>query len=228
MLLQEREISRTKNIFMFLQCILLASFVSTALAKPSCQELVNPLIKNSDRISSNGGLWSYFEKDLFLRNHSTQAIQLDSRINKIFFTLNYLCETKDGVPLNDLATYISRSISDKGEAAFKAELITLGKTPQQIEIWFDFFKFAQSHRSRTLDSSAIKATINRSIPLIKTYISLTKNIDRPNSSKGLLKKTQTLIAQIDSFFLSDPYITQALDEISHVPYWDINESSGGS
>jgi len=57
---------------------------------------------------------------------------------------------------------------------------------------------------------------------------LTKNIDRPNSSKVLLKKTRTLIAQIDSFFSSDPYITQALDEISHVPYWDINESSGGS
>jgi hypothetical protein len=40
--------------------------------------------------------------------------------------------------------------------------------------------------------------------------------------------TRTLITQIDSFFSSDPYITQALDEISHVPYWDINESSGGS
>ena len=34
--------------------------------------------------------------------------------------------------------------------------------------------------------------------------------------------------EIDKFFSSDPYITQALDEISHVPYWDINESTGGS
>ena len=228
MLLHKWKILRTKNICIFLQCILLTLFVSTALAKPSCRELVNPLKKNTDSIASNGGLWSYFEKDLFLRKHSTQAMQLDSRINKIFFTLNYLCETKDGIPLNDLATYISRSISDKGEAAFKAELITLGKTSQQIENWFEFFKYAQSHRSRTLDSSAIKTTINRSIPLIKTYTSLTKSIGRPNSSKVLLKMTRTLITQIDSFFSSDPYITQALDEISHVPYWDINESSGGS
>lgn len=57
---------------------------------------------------------------------------------------------------------------------------------------------------------------------------MTKSIGRPNSSKVLLKMTRTLITQIDSFLLSDPYITQALDEISHVPYWDINESSGGS
>ena len=147
---------------------------------------------------------------------------------KYFSPLIIFAKQKDGIPLNDLATYISRSISDKGEAAFKAELITLGKTSQQIENWFAFFKYAQSHRSRTLDSSAIKTTINRSIPLIKTYTSLTKSIGRPNSSKVLLKMTRTLITQIDSFFSSDPYITQALDEISHVPYWDINESSGGS
>ena len=228
MLLRKWKISRTKNIYMFLQCILLALFVSTALAKPSCRELVNPLIKNSDNIASNGGLWGYFEKDLFLRKHSTQAIQLDSRINKIFFTLNYLCETKDGIPLNDLATYISRSISDKGEAVFKAELITLGKTSQQIENWFEFSEYAQSHRFRTLDSSAIRTTINRSIPLIKNYTSLTINIDPLNSSEVLLKKARSLIVQIDSFLSSDPNITQALDEISHVPYWDTNESTGGS
>ena len=228
MLLHKLEILRTKNICIFLQCILLALFVSTTSASPSCRELITPLMKTNDNIALNGGLWGYFEKDSFLRKHSTQAIQLDSRINKIFFTLNYLCDTKNGVPLNDLATYISRSITNKGGAVFKAELITLGKTSQQIENWFEFFEYAQSHRFRTLDSSAIRTTINRSIPLIKNYTSLTKNIDRPNSSKVLLKKTRTLIAQIDSFFSSDPYITQALDEISHVPYWDINESSGGS
>jgi len=228
MLLHKSKSLRTKNICRFLQCIPLALFVSTALANPPCQELVNPLKKNSDSITSNGGLWGYFEKDLFLKNHSPQAIQLDSRINKIFFTLNYLCETKDGIPLNDLATYISRSIYNKGEAAFKAELISLGKTSQQIKNWFDFFEYAQSHRSRTLNLSSIQATINRSIPLIENYTSLTNNINRSNSSKVILKKTLKLIDQIDSFFSSDPYITQALDEISHVPYWDINESTGGS
>ena len=226
--LNHRKTLRTKNIFILLQSLLFTSFVSTAFASQPCHKLVTPLIKANDSIALNGGLWGYFEKDLFLRKYSTQAIQLDSRINKIFFILNYLCDTKNGIPLNDLATYISRGITEKSKTIFKSELITLGKTSQQIENWFEFFKYAQSHRSRTLDSSAIQSTINRSIPLIKNYTSLTKNIDRPNSSKVLLKKTRALIAQIDSFFSSDPYITQALDEISHVPYWDINESVGGS
>ena len=226
--LNKRKSLRTKNIFIFLQSILLTSFVSTVFASPSCHELVAPLIKTNDSIALNGGLWGYFEKDPFLRKYSTQAIQLDSRINKVFFLLNYLCETKNGIPFNDLATYISRSIANKGEPAFKEELIILGKTSKQINSWFNFFMFAQSHRFRTLNLSTIQATINKAIPLINNYVSLEKNINQSNQSKVILKNTGALRIKIDRFFLGDPYITQALDEISHVPYWDINESTGGS
>ncbi len=67
-----------------------------------------------------------------------KAVQLDSRINKVFFLLNYLCKTRNGIPFNDLATYISRSIAEKGEPAFKAELIIFGKTSKQIKGWFIF------------------------------------------------------------------------------------------
>ena len=226
--LNKRKTLRTKNIFMILQSILLTSFVSTVFASPSCHELVAPLIKTNDSIALNGGLWGYFEKDPFLRKYSTQAVQLDSRINKVFFLLNYLCETKNGIPFNDLATYISRSIANKGEPAFKEELIILGKTSKQINNWFNFFMFAQSHRFRTLNSSTIRATINKAIPLINNYVSLEKNINQSIQSKVILKNTEALRIKIDRFFSSDPYITQALDEISHVPYWDINESTGGS
>ena len=226
--LNKRKTLRSKNIFIFLQSILLTSFVSTVFASPSCPELVAPLIKTNDSIALNGGLWGYFEKDPFLRKYSPQAVQLDSRINKIFFLLNYLCETKNGIPFNDLATYISRSIANKGEPAFKAELIILGKTSKQIKNWFNFFMFAQSHRLRTLNSSTIQATINKAIPLINNYVSLGKNINQSKQPKVILKNTGTLRIKIDRFFSSVPYITQALDEISHVPYWDINESTGGS
>jgi len=226
--LNKRKTLRTKNIFIFLQSLLLASFVSTAFASPSCHELFTPLIKTNDSIALNGGLWGYFEKDPFLRKYSTQAVQLDSRINKVFFLLNYLCETKNGIPFNALATYISRSIADKGEPAFKAELIIIGKTSKQIKRWFDFFKFAQSHRFRTLNSPVIRATINRAIPLINNYTSLEKNINQSKQSKVILKNAEVLRIKIDRFLSSDPYIIQALDEISQVPYWDINESTGGS
>jgi len=226
--LNKRKTLRTKNIFILSQSLLLVLFVSTAFASPPCHELVTPLIKTNDSIALNGGLWGYFEKDPFLRKYSTQAMQLDSRINKVFFLLNYLCETKNGIPFNDLATYISRSLANKGEPAFKEELIILGKTSKQIKNWFNFFKFAQSHRLRTLNSSTIRATINKATPLISNYVSLEKHINQSNQSKVILKNAGALRVKIDGFLSSDPYITQALDEISHVPYWDINESTGGS
>ena len=226
--LNHRKTLRTKNIFILLQSLLFTSFVSTAFASQPCHKLVTPLIKAIDSIALNGGLWGYFEKDPFLRQYSAQAVQLDSRINKIFFLLNYLCETKNGIPFNDLATYISRSIANKGEPAFKEELIILGKTSKQIKNWFNFFKFAQSHRLRTLNSSTIQATINKAIPLINNYTSLEKNIKQSKQSKVILKNAEELRIKIDRFLSNDPYITQALDEISHVPYWDINESTGGS
>ena len=228
MSLYKRKTLRAKNILVFFQPLLLAIFMSTAFANSPCHELVAPLIKANDSIALNGGLWGYFEKDPFLRKYSTQAIQLDSRINKVFFLINYLCETKNGIPFNDLASYISRSIAEKGEPAFKAELIIFGKTSKQIKDWFDFFKFAQSHRFRTLNSSIIRTTINRAIPLINNYTSLEKKINQSIQSKVILKNTAALRDKIDRFLSSDPYITQALDEISHVPYWDTNESTGGS
>ena len=226
--LNHRKTLRTKNIFILLQSLLLVLFVSTPFASPPCPELVTPLIKTNDSIALNGGLWGYFEKDPFLRKYSTQAVQLDSRINKVFFLLNYLCETKNGIPFNDLATYISRSIANQGEPAFKEELIILGKTSKQINSWFNFFIFAQSHRFRTLNSPTIRATINKAIPLISNYVSLEKNINQSKQSKVILENEGALIIKIDGFLSSDPYITQALDEISNVPYWDINESTGGS
>ena len=228
MSLNKRKTLGNLNIFILLQSLLIASFVSAAFANPPCQELVEPLFKTTDSIALNGGLWGYFEKDPLLRKYSTQAVQLDSRINKVFFLLNYLCKTRNGIPFNDLATYISRSMAEKGEPAFKAELIIFGKTSKQIKGWFNFFKFAQTHRFRTLNLTTIRASIKKATPLINNYTILGKNINQSKQSKVILKNAEELRIEMDRFLSKDPYITQALDEISHVPYWDINESTGGS
>ena len=93
-----------------------------------------------------GGLWRIFEQVPELRKWSVDAIQLDSRINKIFFALDHLCETQEGIPLNDLATYISRSVTKMGKSNFKNELMLLGKTPQEIDSWFQFFHYSKNHK----------------------------------------------------------------------------------
>jgi len=173
-------------------------------------------------------MWGYFEKVPELRKLSVDAIQLDSRINKIFFTLDYLCDTEKGIPLNDLATYISYNLSIKGKIKFKSELLLLGKTSQQIDRWFKFHRYAQNHKSRTLETSKILNALDQSTPFIERYAQLARSISRGDSSEVTLKKTQILNISIDKLLFQQPYLAQALYEISQVPYWDVNESTGGS
>ena len=217
-----------KYFLLALLTIQLTAHVPFAFAEPSCLELVKQLENKTENIATNGGMWGYFEKSSLLRKHSVEAIQLDSRINKIFFTLIYLCETQNGIPLNDLAIYISRNLNEKSEDVFKAELLVLGKTSQEIDNWFNFLKYAQNHKFRTLEISTIRNTIKESAFFIKSYVKLAENITRVASPDLLLNQIRALVINIDHFFSNAPYIIQALEEISHVPYWDINESSGGS
>lgn len=207
---------------------LLLLYAISAHAEPSCFELIKQLEKKKNIVSLNGGMWGYFERVPELRVQSVDAIQLDSRINKIFFALGHLCETEKGIPLNDLATYIARNISEKGKNEFKSELLLLGKTPQQVKAWFEFYHYAQNHKSRTLKILKIHNALDQSTLFIERYAQLAEGISRGDSSEITLKKTQTLNINIDKLLSQQPYLAQALDEISHVPYWDINESTGGS
>jgi len=217
-----------KQILIFAQAIFLLSFISFANAEPTCNELVKNLKKEQEFIALNGGMWRYFEKDPSLRNYSGKAIQLDSRISKIFFTLEYLCETQKGIPLNDLAVYLSRNLIGKSVDTFKDELRLLGKTNQEVNIWFDFLEYAHKNKSRTLNFSKIQDTIKQTTPLIKEYNKLTNYLAKEDSPKFLQKKINTLLVNIDYFLSSNSYIAQALKEMSNAPYWDINESVGGS
>jgi hypothetical protein len=222
---------RTKNykqILILSQAIFLLSYISFANAEPTCNELVKNLKKEQGFIAFNGGMWGYLEKDPSLRNYSGKAIQLDSRISKIFFTLEYLCETQNGIPLNDLAVYLSRNLIGKSVDTFKDELRLLGKTNQEINIWFNFLEYAQKNKSRTLNFSKIQDTIKQTTPLIKDYNQLTNSLAKDNSPKFLQKKISTLLVSIDYFLSSNSYIAQGLKEMSNTPYWDINESVGGS
>ncbi len=219
---------KVKLIYLFLQFTLLVTSVTTAMAESSCIEWVSQLKSKNDNIVLNGGMWGYFEKDSELRKRSVSALQLDSRVNKIFFALDHLCETQDGIPLNDLALYIAYNLSQKSKDAFRDELLVLGKTKKQIDTWFEFDTYAQHNKSRTLELSKIKTAVDQSTSLINSYVQLAEIISGGSSPDLSLQKALSLQLEIDQLLKEQPYLAQALEEISEVPYWDINESSGGS
>jgi hypothetical protein len=209
-----------KYIQILVQTIFLISIPLFGHAETTCLDEVKALELKRNPAVSIGGMWGYFEKNFNLKKIPTETIQLDSRINKLFFVLNHLCETKNGIPLTPLAIYLSKNISQKGESQFKDELLVLGKTPQQINEWFKFCRYAESHVSRTLLNSKIQKAIDQSNTLIIKYVLLTKVIPNKNFLNETLQKIKTLITDIDSLLDNQPYLRQALEETSHFLYWD--------
>ena len=172
-------------------------------------------------------MWAVFEKHKILREESSKAIQLDSKIQQLVWLLSYLCETAEGVPFNELAVYLTESLKEKSKPQFKQELIILGKTESEIDIWFTFSDTSLKNKIRKLNAETIYNCIQKAAPLIQRYKQLTEEIT-PSPDMKQIESVDKLYREIEQLESSDSYLAQALLETSQVPYWDIDESTGGS
>ena len=193
----------------------------------SCLKQVKTLSQKKDIVLENGGMWTYFTKTSTFRAFSTKGLQLDSKVNRIMNTLQYLCETINGVPLNDLAIYLVENMQDKSKKAFRAELIILGKNHGVIDVWMKYHDVSLKNQHRSLDLVEIEKAMQKAYPLLDRYENIRRIINQ-SSKDSILMLTQSLLEEIDHFLSSDPMMSQAILEDSQVPYWDINESAGGS
>ena len=172
-------------------------------------------------------MWAIFERHKVLRDESTKAIQLDSKIQQLVWLLDYLCETAEGVPLNELATYLAKNLEEKSKPQFKKELIVLGKTEAEIDLWFVFSDVSLKNNSRKLNMKTVYSSIQLSLSLVLKYKALAEEAEQ-SPNKNQIKTAENLYREIDQLESTDPYLTQALLETSQVPHWDIDESTGGS
>ncbi|MFT4578897.1 MAG: hypothetical protein ACI9UO_001724 [Nitrospinales bacterium] len=224
-----------RRLVFFLILLLLLSESSFASEKgiPECLAHIKPLHIQRERVAELDGIWGLFEKNRVLQGNSAIAIDLDKNINSIIFHLQYLCDTLHGIPMNEIARYVQDGIAVKGEKGFSEELIILGKTESEIDLWFEFTRFSIKNKERPLKLKSILNSIKGSTSFLDTYVSIAQKLDRreikdsheKDSFKNLVIK---LSKNIEGFFKSDPYMHQAFRENANIPYYDINESSGGS
>jgi len=193
-----------------------------------CHSQIAPLHQERDKVSQLDGIWGLFEKNSALQGNSVLAINIDKKINSIIFHLQYLCDTLNGIPMNEVARYVRDGIEEKGENRFRKELIDLGKPETEIDIWFAFTRFSQKNKERSLDLKSITDSIKGAVPFIDSYVSIAEKINNQEIDDSIIKSVEKLSTEIDNFFLADKYMNQALTENRNIPYVDINESSGGS
>ena len=193
-----------------------------------CHAQIKPLHIQRERVAQLDGMWGLFEKNRELQNNSVAAINLDRKVNSIIFHLEYLCETLNGIPMNEVARYVRDGINEYGEDNFRKELIILGKTEAEIKIWFEFTDFSLKNEERSLNLNTIFQSITNSAPFINLYAALAQKINQQEIDDSIVKNVSDLSSKIELFFETDSYMNQALTENKNIPYVDINESTGGS
>ena len=221
-----------KRIFISTTILLFLVFPKSSDANkskiPKCHDSIKPLHQKRERVAELDGIWGLFEKNRELQGHSVIAINLDRKVNSIIFHLQYLCDTLNGIPMNEVARYVRDGIHKKGKEEFKKELIILGKSESEINIWFEFTRFSLKNQNRSLNLEFIFNSIKKSIPHINTYASLAEKIDRNEIDETIPKQVVALAHKLDELFENDKYLNKALVENANIPYVDINESTGGS
>ena len=193
-----------------------------------CHAQIKPLHLQRERVAQLDGMWGLFEKNRELQSNSVTAINLDRKVNSIIFHLEYLCETLNGIPMNEVARYVRDGINKYGEDSFRKELIILGKSEAEITLWFKFTDFSLKNEERSLSLNTVFESIKNSAPFINSYVSLAQKINRRGIDDSIVKNVSELSSKIELFFETDSYMNQALTENKNIPYVDINESSGGS
>jgi len=220
------KLTATLIIFIF------SSLVTSSWAGPAeihtCHKQIIHLKDLGEQVAELDGIWGLFQKRPELQGNSALSINLDRSVNSIIFHLEFLCDTIDGIPFDELSDYVSVSLAEKGAEKFKQELIILGKNEGQIKVWFEFSKFAVANRYRALDPEKISHSIRLSHPLIKSYLELAKRIDRKQDIGSVIQEVKILTSQIKKFFKTDPYMSQAIHENAQIPYADWDENYGGS
>ena len=193
-----------------------------------CHAQIKPLHLQRERVAQLDGMWGLFEKNRELQNNSVAAINLDRKVNSIIFHLEYLCETLNGIPMNEVARYVRDGINEYGEDNFRKELIILGKNEAEIKIWFEFTDFSLKNEKRSLNLNTIFQSITNSAPFINLYAALAQKINQQEIDDSIVKNVSELSSKIELLFETDSYMNQALTENKNIPYVDINESTGGS
>ena len=186
--------------------------------KVSCLARLNPLDLRRTAVQKSGGMWHAFERNADLKDYSFNGMQLDSNTNKMIFSLKYLCETAQGVPLNDLAIELNQLIKAHGREKTEKILNARGQHPKDIEKLLNYEEFARKVNKRKIDLTIIGPRFSRAERLIDLYEELSKRSVDKKSMNTFLSDSVTLLKVLNEFIRSDQIMVMALNEDTQVPF----------
>ena len=189
----------------------------------SCLDRLESLDLRRTLVQKFGGMWGAFERNVDSKPYSFYGIQLDSNVNKMVFSLRYLCQTSEGVPLNNVAIEFKKLIQDHGREEAVKILLSRGEHPEDIEVFLNYEEFARKIRERKIDFKVISPRLDQAERLIDLYEELSnKSIDE-QSTDTFLSNSVTLLKVMNEFLQTDQMMVMALNEDGLVPYHHVDQ-----
>ena len=201
----------------FLFFTLISSSEVIAADTPSCAVLLHPLESEVEQIKGQGGIWGMFDKNYQVRNHATITLKLDSKITVLIVRLKYLCSTKNGVPLEEIAQILLPQLKAQGEQAVMEYLLNLGHFMEEANKLIAYARFAESNLNRKLEIDQISKTVTESQPFANRFVELSKKIGEVEHEKIMLE-AKALISEIEKFLETNPYLIIADKETAEIPH----------
>ena len=189
----------------------------------SCLDRLESLDLRRTLVQKFGGMWGAFERNVDSKPYSFYGMQLDSNVNKMVFSLRYLCQTSEGVPLNNVAIEFKKLMQDHGREEAVKILLSRGEHPEDIEVFLNYEEFARKIRERKIDFKVINPRLDQAELLIDLYEELSnKSIDE-QSTDTFLSNSVTLLKVMNEFLQTDQMMVMALNEDGLVPYHHIDQ-----
>ena len=189
----------------------------------SCLDRLESLDLRRTLVQKFGGMWGAFERNVDSKPYSFYGMQLDSNVNKMVFSLRYLCQTSEGVPLNNVAIEFKKLMQDHGREEAIKILLSRGEHPEDIEVFLNYEEFARKIRERKIDFKVINPRLDQAELLIDLYEELSnKSIDE-QSTDTFLSNSVTLLKVMNEFLQTDQMMVMALNEDGLVPYHHIDQ-----
>ena len=189
----------------------------------SCLDRLESLDLRRTLVQKFGGMWGAFERNVDSKPYSFYGMQLDSNVNKMVFSLRYLCQTSEGVPLNNVAIEFKKLMQDHGREEAVKILLSRGEHPEDIEVFLNYEEFARKIRERKIGFKVINPRLDQAELLIDLYEELSnKSIDE-QSTDTFLSSSVTLLKVMNEFLQTDQMMVMALNEDGLVPYHHIDQ-----
>jgi hemerythrin len=195
-------------------------FVQAARANSQgCYALFHPIDSNVASVKAQGGVWEAFEKRSHFRDHSTVALHLDQKAISLIYTLDYICQSMDRIPRNDVSNYILPMWRERGEEAFiKYQTEGYGYAIEEVMTWVEYAKYFEKNYLRKLDFALVQETMKKSEKFVDRFVEIVRKVRKTNKVKEVVAESKILIADFAKFHKEDPVLKQADAENAAIPY----------